>query len=153
MKIGGAQQRPPWPTTPVTVLAGVVVACLLLMAACNRTTSQTTAITQAPIVMTPSVIEEQLSPALSLASAAAQLADALGVSSEAVRVRIRPRGCITCSAEENQEATSLVGLAVAEASAHLQPDDDLWLFVQQLTCMYHFNGSTLIPQGCRLAPV
>jgi hypothetical protein len=137
----------------MAALGGTAVIVLLLITACTRPTSQTPSINEALAAVTPSAIEQQLSPAPSLASAAAQLAGALGVSPEAVRIRIRPRGCITCSTEENATATSLAGIAVAEASVHLQPNDDLWLFVQQVTCMYHFDGNTFTPQGCRLAPV
>jgi hypothetical protein len=153
MQTGGVQRHSSWICTPRITPAGAVLILLLLVAACSRHTSPGASAGQARPAVTPGAIEQQLSPATSLASAAAQLADVLGVSPDAVRVRIRPRGCLTCSVEENAAATSLAGLAVAEASARLQPNDDLWLFVRQLTCMYHFDGDTFTPQECRLAPV
>jgi hypothetical protein len=153
MQTGSVQGRSPLPCTAIVRAASVLVIVMLFVAACSYSPSPGPSASQTLPAATPGDIEQQLSPAPSLADAAAQLAGVLGVSPEAVRVRIRPRGCITCSTEENAAATSLAGIAVAEAAARLQPDDNLWLFVQQLTCMYHFDGNTFTPQGCQLAPV
>lgn len=141
-----------WSSRQVVGMVICLLAGWLLLAGCNHPAASAPA-PVAPLQVTPSAVTGELTPAPSLADAANQLADALDVSPAAVRVRIRPRGCTVCSEDENRAATSVAGLAVEEAAARLQAGDDLWLFVQQLTCQYHFDGKALRPQQCQLAPI
>jgi hypothetical protein len=105
------------------------------------------------VAATPEVVAAQLTAVNDLQLAAQQVADELGVAPEQVRVRIQLQSCITCNLEENAAATSQEGLSVAEAVEQIEPNATLWLFVQNFTCTYTFDGERFAPQTCQFAPL
>lgn len=126
----------------------------LLLSLYNGCTPSTSApATPLPVVATPEVVAARLRPVAELHEAAEQLADALDVPAEQVRVRIQTQGCITCNVEQNAAASSLQGLAVDEAVAQIEPGAMLWLFVQTFTCTYRFDGVQFTPTQCQIAPL
>jgi hypothetical protein len=136
-------------------LPALLVVCGILLGACARSSAVANAPTPtlAPPRVTPAAIAAKLAPTATLAEAANQLAQALGVSPDNVRVRMPPQGCLSCGQTTDQAAGSLAGLAVAEAAQQVQTGAQLWLFVQQLSCNYHFDGQRFTPHGCQLAPL
>jgi hypothetical protein len=128
---------------------------LSLCAACAQTAPRGN---NEPVVLsigsvTPAAVAEELIEVDSLAQAAQQLADALGVAADQVRVRIRFDQCITCNADQYAAASSSTGLTLAEAEERLKPGATLWLFVDAFTCTYSFDGTRLTPQTCQFAPL
>jgi hypothetical protein len=128
---------------------------LSLCAACAQTAPRGN---NEPVVLsigsvTPAAVAEELTEVDSLAQAAQQLADALNVAADQVRVRIRFDQCITCNADQYAAASSSTGLTVTEAAEQLEPGATLWLFVGTLTCTYSFDGTHLMPQTCQNAPL
>lgn len=101
----------------------------------------------------PQVVFAKLTATEQLVVAAAQLAAALDVPTEAVRARLQPGGCTLCDLESNQGVAEVAGLDVDAAAEALAPDDGVYLFVGQLTCFYKFDGSILTPQSCQQAPL
>jgi hypothetical protein len=108
---------------------------------------------QPPLVVTPEVVAARLHPVAALPEAAGELASLLGVAPEQVRVRLRLTSCITCNLNEVEAAGSREGLAVGAAAEQLEPDMTLWLFVQNFTCTYLYDGKFLRPRQCQLAPI
>lgn len=143
----------------------LLLLCLaLLLAACGPRTPERVPAGQADTPPTaaptpdvsqvdPAAVAAQLTPAASLADAAAQMAGALAVDEEQVRVRVQETGCTLCSIEENQANATVAGLSVADAAAVLQPGATLWLFVGRLTCTYSFDGASYSPKSCQFAPL
>jgi hypothetical protein len=127
---------------------------LLLCVGCTPPVSSVhTPPTPLVVVATPEVVAARLHPVPALEEAAGQLADALGVPGEQVRVRMQIQGCMTCTAKQNSVAASLTGLAVADAIPQLEAGATLWLFVQNFTCQYTFDGTTFTPKHCQFGPV
>ena len=100
--------------------------------------------------VTPAAVAAKLTPTTNLAAAAQQVATLLSIPQDAVRVRIK-LGCIVCEIDNAKDKTSVAGLSVGDAVTQLKPDNDLWLFVQNFTCSYHFDGKTYTPKSCQLA--
>lgn len=128
---------------------------LLLCAGCTQSTPR---VSNEPVALpagavTPEAVAAQLTEVDTLDNAAQQLASALGVAAEQVRVRLRFDQCITCNADQYATASSSAGLTLAEASERLQPGATLWLFVDTFTCTYSFDGTRLTPQTCQFAPL
>ena len=130
------------------------LACTILVTACGASKqtvqaapqSQPTAVVLPAV--TPAAIAAKLAPTATLAAAAQALATALGIAPDNVRVRIKGN-CSVCEAEKLQKATSLNGVSVAEAVKLLPANYDFWLFVQNFTCAYHFDGKTYTPKSCQ----
>lgn len=134
-------------------VAIIWLVCLSLITACgsNEPTPQPTLTQQANIVlpvMTPSAVAAKLTPTTTLDEAAKQVAASLAIPPDNMRVRIKV-ACSVCDAEKLQKATSLNGVSIAEAKKLLQANYDFWLFVQNFTCAYHFDGKTYTPQSCQ----
>ena len=131
------------------------LACILLMTACGASQQTVQAAPQSqpttvvlPAV-TPAAIAAKLAPTTTLDAAAQALATELGIAPNNIRVRIKGN-CAVCEAEKLQKATSLNGVSVAEAIKLLPENYDFWLFVQNFTCSYHFDGKTYMPKSCQL---
>lgn len=132
-----------------------ILSFLLLGAGCTQATLR---VNGEPVALparavTPEAVAAQLTEVETLGNAAEQLAGALGVTADQVRVRIRFDQCITCNADQYATASSAAGLTLAEAEARLQPGAMLWLFVDAFTCTYTFDGAHLTPQTCQIAPL
>jgi hypothetical protein len=128
---------------------------LILYAACAQTAPRDT---HEPVVLsigsvTPAAVAEELTEVAGLEQAAQQLAGALGVAADQVRVRIQFDQCITCNADQYAAASSSAGLTLAEAGEQIKPGATLWLFVGTLTCTYSFDGTHLTPQTCQNSPL
>jgi hypothetical protein len=108
---------------------------------------------QLPIVATPEVVAAHLHAVAALPEAAAELAKLLGVSPQQVRVRMQLKSCITCNLAEHEAASSLEGLPVERAAEQLEADTLLWLFVQDFTCVYTYDGQYLRPRRCELSHI
>ena len=139
-----------------------IVALALLLAACGappppQQALPTVATTPAQAVIlpdvTPEVVAGQLQQAATLQEAADQVANALQIDAQALRVRIQRDGCTVCALEENRENTSVEGLSLLDAAARLQPEDQLYLFVSRFACIYRYDGQFFTPQECRRIPI
>ena len=128
------------------------------LTACGANDNQiqtTPKLTEPPVVLlvvTPAVITAKLTPTATLLAASQQVATALDVPPAAVRVRIK-LNCIVCEIDNAKDKTSIAGLSVSDAATQLQPNTDLWLFVQNFTCAYHFDGEKFAPKSCQFAPL
>lgn len=139
------------------VMGSVVTAGIVLIAACNRPASAPALSSPDPLRVTPDAIQRQLSPTESVEAAASQLASLVGAPAGVVRVRIQPRDCQICSAAEAQATIAPEGVPLAEVAAQLGSDpgsiDIVWLVVQELACMYYFDGATWLPKNCQFSPL
>lgn len=88
----------------------------------------------------------------SLEAAAAQLAGALGVKPEAVRVRIQDSRCSLCNIETRAKLGMLEGLSVDEAAPLIETNMMYWLVADDLVCEYELVSGVHTPRACRLAP-
>jgi len=136
-------------------VAIICLVCISLLTACGSSepTPQPTTDQPANIVLpavTPSAIAAKLTPTTTLDDAAKQVAASLTISPDNMRVRIKV-ACSVCDAEKLQKATSLNGVSIPEAKKLLQANYDFWLFVQNFTCTYHFDGKTYTPQSCQFS--
>ena len=131
-------------------MGGVVIVGAMLMAACSRPAAALPS--PGPLRVTPDAIQRQLSPTESVEAAASQLASLVGAPADVVRVRIQPRDCQICSAAEAQPTVALEGIPLAEAAPQLEGADVVWLVVQELACMYYFDGASWLPKNCQLSP-
>ncbi len=136
-------------------VAVICLVCISLLTACGSSepTPQPTTNQPANIVLpavTPSAIAAKLTPTTTLDEAAKQVAASLAIPPDNMRVRIKA-ACSVCDAEKFQKATSLNGVSVPEAKKLLQANLDFWLFVQNFTCAYHFDGKTYTPQSCQFS--
>jgi hypothetical protein len=101
----------------------------------------------------PDQITAVLAPTTTLAEAAAQLAAALDVPVDQVRLRLERSGCSWCDAQAGSADESLAGLPVMAASGRIKAHDRFWLFVADLTCYYQYDGVRYTPQSCQWAPL
>ncbi len=131
-------------------MGGVVIVGAMLMAACSRPVAAPPSLD--PLQVTPDAIQRQLSPTESVEAAAGQLATLLDAPTDMVRVRIQPRDCQICSATEAQATVAPEGIPLADAAPQLEGADVVWLVVQELACMYYFDGASWLPKNCQLSP-
>ena len=110
-------------------------------------------IDKTPIRATPEVVAARLHPVAALPEAACELASLLGVDQDEVRVRLQPKSCITCKLNKVEEASAREGLAVGVAAERLESHMTLWLFVQNFTCTYLYDGRFLRPRQCQISPI
>lgn len=101
----------------------------------------------------PAAVFARLSTSASINAAAEQFAAALNVDPAAVRVRIQPGNCMVCTLESRPQLSRAEGLAVAEASEIVEPNDKVTLFVPRFSCIFELAEKTLVPRSCQPAPI
>lgn len=102
--------------------------------------------------LSPEALTAALTGTASLGEAAAQLAQALGVQPDQVRVRIQDSQCSVCNIESRAKLGSLEGLTVEEAAPLIEANATFWLFVDDIVCEYVLRDAVYTPQACRVAP-
>ena len=98
------------------------------------------------VAVTPEALAAELEPTKTLTASADQLAALLGIDSDTILVRIQSRDCSVCKIDAS--AVEYPDLPVADAQSRLEPNDKLWLVVQNLTCYYYYDGKSLSPLAC-----
>jgi hypothetical protein len=96
-----------------------------------------------------SAIAAQLTSTDSLAQSAEQLAAAVAVPVDAIRVLIRTETCASCAATGGDDR-ALDELTIAETTPLLEDGSSFWLNVPPLACLYTRSGVQIRPQGCRI---
>lgn len=100
----------------------------------------------------PEAIAARLTGTATLDEAAAQLAAALGVQPDRVRVRIQDSRCSVCNVQARAQLGSLDGLSAEEAAPLIDVNATFWLVVDDLVCEYALREAVYTPQACRIAP-
>lgn len=130
--------------------------CWLVLSACGATAATGPAIPGAAktprVNATPDTVLAHLSAAVSLEATGADLASALNVEPQAVRVRIQTSTCSVCTGQEDPKLHTAEGLSLDEAATYLVPGDGFYLFVGDFTCYYRYDGATYTPRTCQYAP-
>lgn len=138
------------------LLAALLVVIGLVVSACGAPSATNPAMTGASqasgVTATPDAVLAELSAAASLEATAADLAAALGVEPQAVRVRVETSTCSVCTGQEDAELHAAEGLSLADAATRLVPGDGFYLFVGDFTCYYRYDGATYTPRICEYAP-
>jgi hypothetical protein len=130
-------------------LLGILLVPVLLVG-CGRTYADPATLS---VSLDPDLVFAALSEATSLSKAATQLATTLNVDPNAVRVRIKPGNCSTCSLAAHPEMASMAGLSVAEAEKLIEPNDEVSFFIPKFSCTFLYDGERFIPQRCQQSPI
>jgi len=152
----------------ILVMVGVFY-LMLALAACGpagapaptpRPEAAPTATSATSTIFTPvdrEAIAAQLTPVATLSQAAEQLAGILETTVNAVKVRVEapPKGdaCVTCDRPPvDLTESEIEGIPVKEATSPLTPGSAVWLTVQDIVCLYAYDGKELKPVSVWVAP-
>jgi len=110
-----------------------------------------------PVPMDPETIAAHLTPVATLDQAARQLARLLGTTLSAVRARIeppfKPGACMSCDKPPVDASESeLKGVPIREVHQPIAPGSAVWLTVQNIVCLYVYDGQELKPASVYVAP-
>jgi len=123
---------------------------LSLLSGCGRTYADPATLAAG---LEPATVFAELASAATLPTAAAQFATVLNIDPAAVRVRIKPGNCTVCSLESRPEMASVAGIAVDEAAAIVEPNDEVSFFIPKFSCTFLYDGATLTPKQCQPSPI
>ena len=138
----------------------VFIVCLVWSPmACALTGAPTAAPieTATPTAVDVEAIAAQLVPVVTLDQAAEQFASALGTTPDVTRALVEEPGkadtCIPCDqlpvevVEANRERE---GVPINEVPLPLEPGSAVWITVQDVVCLYVYNGRQFTPLSVRM---